>query len=133
MGINIRSVDYVVHYGPPRTADAFLQETGRAAREKDRHGHSILMTFPRMCSGRPLDGFMKSFSRREGCLRQILLNKFNSTKPTDQQHCCNVCDKHLYCHLVQLIESSFEESITESFSDSDSLASIGEIEEIDDI
>ena len=126
MGLNMASIKYVIHYGPPTTADAFLQETGRASRGKDTQGHSIMLTYPRMASGRKLDGTMKSYIKHTSCLRNILLSKFKCTKPVDQHMCCDICDTINRCELVDLIDESYESSITDSFSD-DSLASAGSI------
>ena len=93
MGINMAQVKYVIHYGPPTTTDAFLQETGRAAREPKIHAHSILLTFPRMASGRTLDDTMDAYRKvKVSCLRSSLLSKFHCTKPTDQKLCCDICD-----------------------------------------
>lgn len=133
MGMNLKGVDYVLHYGPPMTADAFLQETGRAAREIERHGYSILMTFPRMTNGRKIDDHMKAYVKAEQCLRDILLSKFKCNKPADQVICCQFCNPLDTCVISELIEQSFEVSLTDSFSDSDSMASVGEIEDLQEI
>lgn len=131
MGMNMAGIEYVLHYGPPTSADAFVQETGRAARESSVHGHSILMTYPRMASGRRLDNTIKAFAQAKSCLRDILLSRFDCSKPIDQIQCCDVCDSTLSCLVKDCILSSFQSSLTESFSDSDdSVASAGQMEEI---
>lgn len=131
MGMNLKTIDYVLHYGPPTTADAFLQETGRVSREANSHGHSIMMTYARMASGRQLDTHMKKYCHKSECLRDILLQKFGCKKPDNQSQCCNVCESDISCTILELIESSFNESITDSFSDSDSVASVGEIDDFE--
>lgn len=131
MGMNLSNIEYVIHYGPPMSCDSFLQETGRAAREPSLHGHSILLTFPRMAAGRQLDETMKSYLNPEKCRREILLSKFKCAKPADQLMCCDVCQPEITCQLKQSILTSFEDSITDSFSDSLSLASLEDIPDLD--
>lgn len=133
MGINLSAIEYVIHYGCTSTADAFVQESGRAAREPTLHGHSIMLTFPRMSAGRQLDDTMKAYVKSESCLRQTLLTKFHCQKPENQSLCCNVCDPDLSCIVKEAIVESFAESITDSFSDSLSIGSLGDVEEIPDI
>lgn len=69
MGMNIAAVEYVLQYGHPNIADAFLQDTARAAREAGSQGYSVLMTFPKMCSGRKLDSYMKTYVNGETCIQ----------------------------------------------------------------
>lgn len=133
MGMNLKCIKYVVHYGPPRSADAFLQETGRASREISSHGHSILLQYPRMTSGRKLDKHMAQYVKAETCLRDILLSKFQAQKPQDQPQCCDVCHPMTTCVVLRLIEESFDASITDTFSDSDSIASIGAVEDLPEL
>lgn len=133
MGMNLSAIEYIIHYGVPTTADTFLQETGRAAREVGTVGHSILLTFPRMAAGRKLDHTMKTYVKAETCLRETLLTQFNCVKPAGQDNCCDVCDSETTCSVKQAIIDSFESSITDSFSDSLSLASIGSIDDIETV
>lgn len=132
MGINMAQVKYVIHYGPPTTTDAFLQETGRAAREPKIHAHSILLTFPRMASGRTLDDTMDAYSKvKVSCLRSSLLSKFHCTKPTDQKLCCDICED-VICEVKDCIQNSYDSSITESFSDSEPIITADQPEDLED-
>lgn len=133
MGMNLSNVEYIVHYGPPMTSDAFLQETGRAAREFTTHGQSILLTFPRMTAGRQIDETMKTYMQNKSCRRNILLSKFQCTKPADQLACCDICDPNIFCELKQSIIDSFTDSVTDSFSDSLSLASLEDVEDLPEL
>jgi len=70
MGVNLKDVRQVVHYGPPRQPDDFLQEIGRADRD-GQHARSILFYTGghlRKCDKNIVD-FAKSLDR---CLRLIL-------------------------------------------------------------
>lgn len=131
MGVNLTGIVYVVHYGSPTTAAAFLQETGRAARDPLLQGHSILLKYPRMSTSQQLDSTMREYLKGERCLRDILLGKFASTKPIDQIMCCDVCEPALTCDLKDIIVDSYECSVVDSFSDSMSIASLDVIEELD--
>lgn len=133
MGINLVNIQYVVHYGVPTTADCFLQETGRASREASVHAHSILLKFPKMKAGRKVDETMKDYAKGETCLRGLLLRNFGCSKPAGQQACCDVCDPHLSCHVKSYIVQSYESSLTESFSDSLSIASVGDVDDVPDL
>ena len=134
MGMNLKNIQYVIHYGPPVTAEAFVQETGRAAREKSLHGHSILMTYPRMFAGRKPDDTMKAYVKQQQCLRNILLAKFSSAKPEDQLECCDFCEAYLDCPILSLIRGNDDSSATESMSDSDSsVASAGALDDLPDL
>ena len=123
MGINLVNIQYVVHYGVPTTADCFLQETGRASREASVHAHSILLKFPKMKAGRKVDETMKDYAKGETCLRGLLLRNFG----------CDVCDPHLSGHVKSYIVQSYESSLTESFSDSLSIASVGDVDDVPDL
>ena len=129
MGVNLSNVKYVIRYGPPISVHTFLQETGRAAREEGSQGHAIMMTFSRMCAGRMIDKEMLTYVKTNECLRNVVLSKFNSCKPADQKNCCSVCDKEGF-ELVDKIAEQFDSSLTDTFSDSDSIASVGELENI---
>lgn len=130
MGINLAAIEYVIHYGPPRTAEAFLQESGRVARDQASQGHSILLTYPRMATGRQLDVTMGLYTKAEQCIRAILLGRFNCEKPADQQDCCDSCEPSLTCMVKEYILNLYEDSLTYSFSDSLSVGSLGDIEEL---
>lgn len=134
MGMNLAMIEYVLHYAPPLSSDAFFQETGRAGREPDLMCHSILLTYPRMFSGCKPDDTMPKYAKSDdGCLREILLSRFNTTKPSDQTRCCMRCHPDTPCNILSFIEQSFDSSLTESISDTDSVASLESIESIPDM
>ena len=131
MGVNMASVEYVIHYGPPSSVSAFFQETGRAAREPDAHAHSILLVYPRMSAGRKLDRAMKAYvSIETKCLREVILHEFDTRKPVNQPNCCMRCNPEVICALRDRIVESYTSSATETFSDNDSVASVGSVESL---
>lgn len=131
MGINLARIEYVLHYGPPSTVEAFLQETGRASREVGASGHSILLTFPRMAAGRKLDSTMKHYITDTTCLRDTLLSNFNSRKPVNQPKCCSLCEPCVSCEILDLIRQQYDSDITDSFDDSESVGSAGNVSDLE--
>ena len=97
MGVNFQNIRTVIHYGPPRQMDDFIQEIGRAGRE-NLPAMSILMYNGRLL--RKCDTNIKLFaSNSEKCFREILLAQFESSfTPNDTLHnCCTVCHKKCSC------------------------------------
>lgn len=129
MGMNLANIEYIIHYGIPNATDSFLQESGRAAREAGSHGHSILLSFPKMAAGRRIDKGMKKYAAAETCLRQTLLDQFDCVKPANQNYCCDVCDDTITCEIKNLILDSFDSSIAESFSDTLSVDSVANLDD----
>ena len=85
MGWNLAMIKYVLHFAPQISSGAFFQETGRARREPDLMCHSILLTYLRMFSGCKPDDTMAKYAKSEdGGLWEVILSRFNTTKPSDQ-------------------------------------------------
>ena len=80
-----------------------------------------------MANGRKLYQTMKSYAQVKSCLRECLLADFGCDKPSEQQACCDVCDPDILCHVKTQIVQSYDSSFTDSFSDSLSVASFGDI------
>ena len=77
-GLDVPSVDHVVHYQIPRTADAYVHRNGRTARAK-RSGFSMLMCGPD--ERRLVRALLGSLGRRE------FKSKFHDTE-IDYRHIC---------------------------------------------
>ena len=74
MGINLQDVKRVIHDGPPRYMEDFVQEIGRAGRN-GKPAESILY-FTGMHL-RKCEEAVKRYATSDGlCLRQILLERF---------------------------------------------------------
>ena len=97
MGINIPNVRYVIHYGPPREVDDFMQEIGRGGR--DGKEATSLLYYSGM-QLRKCEKSMKVYAKSTGvCLRQIILNQFEETNVPNQgtHKCCMVCHQVCKC------------------------------------
>ena len=90
MGVNLRAIEYVLHYGLPTTPTAFLQESGRAGREGDAC-HSVALIHPGIRGLRPT---MARYKSETTCLRKILLSEFETSHET-QLNCCTNCGSRL--------------------------------------
>ena len=75
---------------------------------------------------------MKDYAKGETCLCGLLLRNFGCGIPAGQQ-ACDVCDPHLSGHVKSYIVQSYESSLTESFSDSLSIASVGDVDDEPDL
>ena len=103
VGVSVSSVKYVIHYGAPTHAQEFVEETGRAAREYYLHGHSILLTFPRM-NPKGLSLTMKTYIAGEKCRRKILLEAFQCDTAISQVHgCCDICDRTMTFSIKDIL------------------------------
>ena len=103
MGVNLKKIRTVIHYGPPRHIDDFIQEIGRAGRD-NLPAMSILMSNGKLL--RKCDSNIKLFaSNSEQCFREILLAQFaTSFMPHDTLHnCCTVCHKKTFLYWAWLV------------------------------
>ena len=113
MGVNCKGVQRVIHFGPSKTIEAYIQESGRCGREGEE-SYAILLYNAIMI--RAADDGMKDYINGEhACRRKALLKHFDgdiSSKPSGHL-CCdrcaekctckrNKCDTYLYLPVGQL-------------------------------
>ena len=97
MGVDIPSIRHIIHIGPPRTIQEFLQETGRAGRD-GKPSRAVLYYNNRDIANNKvgLQEFVRSYCKSdESCLRVQLLQflDVDAPKPLNPQHdCCSVCE-----------------------------------------
>ena len=95
--LNFSNVRTIIHYGPPREMEDFVQQIGRAGRDGNPSKAVLL------CNGlhlRNCDQNIKEYSSsNSGCLRKLLLEEFGSLEPeTESDHdCCVHCHKDCLC------------------------------------
>ncbi len=102
MGIDLKDVNTIIHYGAPQSIEDYFQESGRGGRT-GCNARSIVYWKPSDC---PLRQELKSTRDKEvaavryylqndsSCHRQWLLNYFDSTFTSTVQDCkvcCDVC------------------------------------------
>lgn len=105
MGVNIKDVDLIIHWGLPSSSLCYWQEIGRCARD-GRNGYAICYSFKRsenICQ----DDSLKKIVEKESpvhCLREVLLQNFllkgipesalvaiTADKPTNHDTCDKLC------------------------------------------
>ena len=99
MGVDCKGVHRIVHYGPSKTMEAYVQETGRAGRDGEQSiayilYHGILLSH--------VEGQMKSFVKTSECRRQALMKHFDSalTQPEKAYLCCDNCSVGCKCGMT---------------------------------
>ena len=98
MGVDCKGVHRVIHYGPAKNVESYIQETGRAGRDGTQSAvyilyHGILLTH--------VEGHMKQYVKTHHCRRKELLKHFHATT---WQHevphlCCDNCAVDCECDL----------------------------------
>ena len=98
MGVDCKGVNRVIHYGPAKNVEFYIQETGKAGRDVTQSAvyilyHGILLAH--------VDGHMKQYVKTNHCRRKELLKHFNCTT---WQHevphpCCDNCAADCKCGL----------------------------------
>ncbi len=104
MGVNVKEVNTVIHYGAPRSIDDYFQESGRAGRSGDS-ARSIVFWKPSDCPfrrdpvtvhHRELNEVRQYLENTSACRRVSLVSYFDPKKAhpgEDPIKCCDVCCK----------------------------------------
>ena len=97
MGIDMKGVRTVVHYGPPHTAEDYLQAIGRAGRDGGE-SHVVLLHSGALNRGTDMN-IRQYLSKPDGCRRECLLALFEcSVEQKDPLHsCCDLCSMRCSC------------------------------------
>ena len=101
-GIDAPNVRYVIHWGPPKTVEGYVQESGRCGRD-GKDASAVLYFIRSDFSGyHPPSDMVKEYClNKKKCRRDLLMNEFdrggNYTKPTPFHRCCDVCTQLCEC------------------------------------
>ena len=108
MGLDVKGVDTVIHYGPANDIDDYVQESGRAGRNPLDECHGILLTYKRCLGSQNISKEMKEYVKLSSCRRKYILRSFNtSTESKYPIHlCCDNCRKNCTCSCKCQNESS---------------------------
>ena len=110
MGVDIKDVNLVVHYGAPNSVDDYFQESGRGGRSGD-NARSVIFWKPSDCPirkepqsirDRELIDIRKYLENSTICRRKWLLEFFDpcSAKPGDDELlCCDICTNSVNIHI----------------------------------
>ena len=78
MGLDVKGVNTVVHYGACNDIDDYLQESGRARRQPDEQCHAIVMKYKQCLGSKYITQDMKDFVTTKSCRRNLLRIKLQS-------------------------------------------------------
>ncbi len=98
MGVDCKGVHNIIHIGPPKNIEAYMQETGRAGRDGSPSMAYILYKGILL---NHVDSDIKLYVKSDTCRREALLNHFdsNSEKPVILHLCCDNCSKICQCGM----------------------------------
>lgn len=101
MGVDSKGVTTVVHFGPSKNVESYIQETGRAGRDGTQ---SNLFLVYNSLFLKHIDKDMKSYVATEDCRRKFLLSFFESRQsevesPLPIHLCCDNCALKCECGL----------------------------------
>ena len=110
MGLDVKGVNSVVHYGSSNDLDDYIQESGRAGRHPDEQCHAIIIKYKRCLSSKNIATGMKEYINSKTCRRKILLKPFTTTDltqfPGNNLHdCCDICTLMCRCQCQCANES----------------------------
>ena len=98
MGVDSKGVTTVVHFGPSKNVESYIQETGRAGRDGT---HSNAFLFYSSLLLRHVDNDIKSHVKKKSCRREFLLSFFEPVrsviKPSHRHLCCDNCALKCEC------------------------------------
>ena len=98
MGVNCKGVRNVIHFGPSKTVESYMQECGRAGRDEKPSLCNLL--YNGLLSVH-CDNNMKQYLQLEECSRQWLLSHFGCNVDTSQftfmHQCCGFCMQECKC------------------------------------
>ena len=98
MGINIPDIQWVIHYGPSKNIEEYVQESVRGGHDGNRC-HAVLYTYPG-CTRGHVSEEMKSYCKNTNpCCRHTLFWYFPGTLsgPSTMHACCDVCETRCLC------------------------------------
>lgn len=114
MGVDCKAVRRVVHFGSPKTIEAYIQECGRAGRDGLPSTAVILHNG---LTSVYCDSDMKKLLNSEGCIRRSLASHFGFSmldECEELHNCCSYCCKICECGACHPIWSPHKDQTSES-------------------
>ena len=96
MGVNCKGVQRVIHFGPSKSIDAYLQESGRCGRDGKQSDAILLYNG---VNAKAADAEMKKYLESSTCRRQFLLKHFGvrNLECPPGHLCCDICTNSCQC------------------------------------
>ena len=98
MGVDCVNVQQIIHVGPPDDPESYIQETGRAGRNKARSLATLLSVKGAKCS-KAMKDYMLNVSI---CRRDLLFSDIEEYTHKDHKTkcmCCDICSKLCTCNM----------------------------------
>ena len=99
MGLDVRDVNTVVHYGPANDIDDYLQESGRAGRDPSISCNAVMLKYKYCLGSQNITSEMKEYVKAESCRRLLLLRPFSEDAQSlhPMHNCCDICSAKCKC------------------------------------
>ena len=99
MGLDVRDVNTVVHYGPANDIDDYLQESGRAGRDPLIDCNAVMLRYKYCLGSQNITAEMKEYVKAESCRRLLLLKPFSEDAQSiiPGHKCCDICSLKFKC------------------------------------
>ena len=101
MGVDAPSIREIIHIGPPRSLEAYFQETGRACRDGCKSKAKLYFNRSDIHkSVKDMKDSIRTYcDNNDECLRKLLLAHFNYTVRNDRlfHECCSYCFSKCGC------------------------------------
>ena len=124
MGVYCKGVRRTIHFGPPKTIESLIQESGRAGRDGLQSSTHIIYNGLLL---RHVDKSIKEYVNTKECRRKVLLKHFVAESeiicPTVSHLCCDNCALQCTCgssacvqdlkYLSQDCPSSYQQVVNE--------------------
>jgi ATP-dependent DNA helicase RecQ len=99
MGVDIKNANRIIHFGPPRDIEDYMQEMGRAGRTgADAEALLFYKSLHLLGSSDEMRTFVKNDTT---CRRQILIGHFVNSdeciRPNIAHQCCDICEQTCDC------------------------------------
>jgi len=105
MGIDCKAVKRVIHFGPAKNIESYVQETGRAGRDG---GQATALLLYNGILLNHVEGNIKMYVKSKECRRKTLMKHFQAefSTPSCLHSCCDNCATQCNCGLSECGQST---------------------------
>lgn len=116
MGLNDPNIYQCIHYGPPESIEAYLQETGHCGRDRTPSSAVLYYSSKHVSGTSEVSDSMKGYCGNDGyCRRKLLLTEFAPSAsiecPSPIHRCCDVCKRECDCEGCSTSRSESSEPL----------------------